>query len=67
MWLEDGTREQAGRTVRTVVPPDALAKLRIFVAAPAGEAHDSIAFAVRALDPEGGSDRTEAFFERPER
>ena len=68
MWLEGGNRDLAGRTVRTTVPPDSLAKLRIFVAAPGGgEAHDAIAFAVRALDSEAGNDSTEAFFERPER
>ena len=58
--------EQAGATVRTIVPADSLAKLRIFVAAPnAGESHEAIAFSVRALDAEAGSDQAEAFFERP--
>ena len=68
IWSETGSRERGGRTVRTTVPADALAKLRIFVAAPSGgEERDPIAFAVRALDSEGGSDRTETHFERPTR
>jgi hypothetical protein len=66
IWTQAGSREQAGRTVRAIVPADALAKLRIFVAAPSGgEARDAITFTVRALDREGGGDRAEVWFERP--
>ena len=69
MWTEAASREQAGPNVRTIVPPDALARLRVFVAAPGGggEAHDEIHFIVRALDEEGGGDRVDATFERPGR
>ena len=68
MWAEDGSRETASREVRTTVAADSLGRLRIFVAAPGGgEAHQDVAFAVRALDAEGGSDRVEIQFERPER
>ena len=66
IWTQAGSREQAGRTVRAIVPADSLAKLRIFVAAPSGgEARDAITFTVRALDREGGGDRAEVWFERP--
>lgn len=66
IWAQGDRREEAGRTVRTTVPADSLAKLRIFVAAPnAGEARDAIAFTVRAIDAEGGADRTDSWFERP--
>ncbi len=67
MWAEDGSRETAGREVRSTIAADSLGRLRIFVAAPrGGEAHQDIAFSVRALDAEGGSDRVETLFERPE-
>ena len=66
IWAQGGRRDEAGRTVRTTVAADSLAKLRIFVAAPnGGEARDAIAFTVRALDAEGGADRTDSWFERP--
>jgi cytochrome c oxidase accessory protein FixG len=66
IWTGQGEREDAGSTVRTRVPADALAKLRIFVAAPSGgKERDDFAFTVRALDAEGGADSTEARFERP--
>jgi len=67
MWAADGSREAAATTLRATIPADALAKLRIFVVAPgAGEGRDPIRFTVRALDAEGGEDRTELYFERPE-
>jgi polyferredoxin len=67
MWTDGGSRETAARAVRTAVPADQLAKLRIFLAAPAGgEGREDFAFAVRALDREGGGDSVTARFERPE-
>jgi polyferredoxin len=67
MWTDGGSRETAGRAVRATVPADRLAKLRVFLAAPAGgRSGEDFAFAVRALDREGGSDSVEARFERPE-
>ncbi|MGZ8326611.1 MAG: cytochrome c oxidase accessory protein CcoG [Allosphingosinicella sp.] len=67
MWTGDGSREAAARAVRTTVPADRLAKLRIFLAAPAGgEGREDFAFGVRALDREGGRDSVAARFERPE-
>ena len=67
LWTQGGSRETASRTVTVDAPADALAKLRIFLAAPSGgEARDDFHFTVRALDPEGGSDSAEAVFERPD-
>jgi hypothetical protein len=63
IWTETGSRERAGREVRTVVAPDALAKLRIFVAAPGTSHGTRAAFVVRALDAEGGGDRVDVVFE----
>jgi len=65
LWTETGTREGATRQLRATVPADALQKLRIFVAAPASEAGRDGAFAVTALDAEGGSDRIGVTFEGP--
>ncbi len=65
MWTETGRRETAGRSLDATVPADALQKLRIFVAAPAGEERREAAFALRALDAEGGGDRVEVTFEGP--
>ncbi|WP_395614359.1 cytochrome c oxidase accessory protein CcoG [Allosphingosinicella sp.] len=65
MWTETGSREAGGRSLDATVPPDALQKLRIFVAAPAGEERREVAFTVRALDAEGGGDRVAVTFEGP--
>jgi cytochrome c oxidase accessory protein FixG len=65
MWSEGGSRETAGRTIRTTVPADALAKLPIFVAAPGGgEGSQHFTFSVRSVDGRE-SDNVEAVFERP--
>ena len=65
MWSEAGRRETGTRSLDATVPADALQKLRIFVAAPAGEERREGAFAVRALDAEGGEARVEVTFEGP--
>jgi cytochrome c oxidase accessory protein FixG len=65
MWTETGSREAGGRSLEATVPADALQKLRIFVAAPAGEERRETAFVLRALDAEGGGDRVEVTFEGP--
>ncbi len=66
IWTAGGDREDGATSLRTSVPADALAKLRIFVAAPSGgEERGDFAFTVRALDGEDGVDSTEARFERP--
>jgi polyferredoxin len=66
MWTEGSSRERAGREIRATVPADAVSELRLFVAVPdAGSARGEGAFAVRALDAEGGGDRVEITFEGP--
>jgi cytochrome c oxidase accessory protein FixG len=66
MWLETGSRDGAARTIRTTVPADSLAKLRIFVVAPPGaEERSAFSFAVRSADAAGETDAAEAAFERP--
>jgi hypothetical protein len=65
MWLQSATRNEAARSVRTVVPADSLAKLRIFVVAPAAaEQRSAFAFAVQSSDG-AESDGVDASFERP--
>ncbi|MCL6699007.1 cytochrome c oxidase accessory protein CcoG [Sphingomonas sp. NSE70-1] len=66
MWRDGQTRDQASRSIQVVVPPDALAKLPMFVVAPgSGDASEKFGFTVRSTDGEGEMDSTEAIFERP--
>ncbi|KXU29462.1 cytochrome c oxidase accessory protein CcoG [Sphingobium sp. 22B] len=66
MWTDAGSRESAAATVRTTVPADSVAKLRIFLTLPSGgPARQDFRFTVRALDREGGSASEPARFERP--
>jgi polyferredoxin len=66
MWRESETRGQAARSLRVNVPPDALAKIPVFVVAPGnGAESEKFAFTVRSTDGEGETDSAEAIFERP--
>jgi cytochrome c oxidase accessory protein FixG len=66
IWSDESSRARAGREVRATLPPDALAKLRIFVVSPANRSGGTEgAFAVRALDSEGGGDRVAVTLEGP--
>ncbi|SER02698.1 cytochrome c oxidase accessory protein CcoG [Sphingobium sp. YR768] len=66
LWTDAMPREQAAATVTATVPADSVAKLRLFIAAPApGPQRQDFAFTVRATDREGGGDREPARFERP--
>lgn len=66
LWTDAMAREQAGTRILTDVPPDSVARLRIFVAAPAGgPPRQDFSFTVRATDREGGGDQEPARFERP--
>ena len=68
MWKEGQSRDQATRTISITVPPDALAKLPIFLVAPgSGKGTEKFAFTVRSTDGEAETDSAEAIFERPER
>ena len=66
LWTDAMPRGQASATVTATVPADSVAKLRLFIAAPApGPQRQDFAFTVRATDREGGGDREPARFERP--
>ena len=68
LWADKDSRETAGAPIQVTVPADRVSTTRLFVAAPPqGEARQPVIFTVRALDQEGGADREENFFERPER
>ena len=65
LWTDRDGRADARAAIDTVVPPDSVAKLRLFLAAPAhGPQRQDFAFTVRATDREGGADREPAHFER---
>jgi cytochrome c oxidase accessory protein FixG len=67
IWTEGGSRQAAGRAIRFTIPADQVAKVPLFVAAPAtGDQHTPIGITARALDREGGVATTNGFFERPE-
>jgi len=66
MWgamQEEGERSS---TLRFTLPPDQVSEQRIFVLAPAGEGSRDFTFVLSANDREGGQDRDESKFERPE-
>ncbi|MDO7834365.1 cytochrome c oxidase accessory protein CcoG [Sphingobium sp. HBC34] len=66
LWTDAMAREQAGPSVTATVPADSVAKLRIFIAAPAaGPSRQDFAFTLTANDREGGGDHEPARFERP--
>jgi hypothetical protein len=66
LWTDAMPREQAAPAVTATVPADSVAKLRLFIAAPApGPQRQDFAFTVRATDRDGGGDREPARFERP--
>ncbi|WP_242123539.1 cytochrome c oxidase accessory protein CcoG [Sphingobium sp. Sx8-8] len=66
LWTDAGSREAARATLRTTVPADSVAKLRVFLVQPAGgTARQDFRFTVRGLDSEGGGDSEPARFERP--
>lgn len=66
IWTDAGSRETASSTVRTTVPADSVAKLRIFLTLPSGgPARQDFRFTARAMDREGGSASEPARFERP--
>jgi hypothetical protein len=66
LWTDAMPREAAAPAVTATVPADSVAKLRLFIAAPAaGTARQDFTFTVRATDREGGGDSEPARFERP--
>jgi cytochrome c oxidase accessory protein FixG len=66
LWGERGNRDTASRKMAVEVAPDSVAKVRVFVAAPAeGDAREDLQFSIRALDAEGGRESRAIAFERP--
>jgi polyferredoxin len=65
MWREDQAQERATTSLTINVEPDQVRKTRVYVSAPA-LSRQEIAFALRATDKEGGSDREPSIFEGPE-
>nr|WP_087575091.1 cytochrome c oxidase accessory protein CcoG [Sphingomonas sp. CDS-1] len=66
LWTDAGSREAASSTVRTTVPADSVAKLRLFLTLPSGgPTRQDFRFTARAMDREGGSASEPARFERP--
>jgi cytochrome c oxidase accessory protein FixG len=67
IWTDRDDPAHARSSVETRVPADSVAKLRLFISAPAaGPQRQDFRFTVRALDREAGGDATTARFERPE-
>lgn len=66
MWTDDIPREAASRVLQFQVPADEVAKVRIFVAAPPQTRHQTFAFALRAMDAEGGGDLNSQGFDAPD-
>ncbi len=60
-------REQARPAVNVTVPPDSVAKLRLYAAVPAdGPQRQDFRFVLTATDREGGDASEPARFERPQ-
>ena len=66
LWSEAGDRKTAGQRVTLTLGADQVVETRLFVAAatPAAE-HTPLAFSVRALDREGGTDTRVTSFDGP--
>ncbi len=67
LWTDTGSRETAGQRIEMTVPADSVARVGLFVAAPAkGPARQDFTISTRALDgdPRGDSDTIQ--FDRPE-
>jgi cytochrome c oxidase accessory protein FixG len=67
IWTMNGARDTAGRRIVVETPPDAVAKVRVFAAAPAtGERREAFRFAVRGLEQSRPRAYDDVFFDRPE-
>jgi hypothetical protein len=66
MWTDAMPRESAARRLSIPVAADQVLPVRIYVVAPANSKAQSFAFDLKALDAEGGTDRSEVRFDAPE-
>jgi hypothetical protein len=67
MWTADGKREFAKQSVNFAVAPDAVHKVRLFIAAPPeGEERTEFRITTRARSGDERGDSDTVIFERPE-
>ncbi|EXS68444.1 nitrogen fixation protein FixG [Sphingobium sp. Ant17] len=67
LWTDAMAREQARPAVNVTVPPDSVAKVRLYAAVPAaGPRRQDFRFVLTATDREGGDASEPARFERPQ-
>ncbi|MDE0946760.1 MAG: cytochrome c oxidase accessory protein CcoG [Sphingobium sp.] len=67
LWTDAMAREQARPAVNVTVPPDSVAKVRLYAAVPAaGPQRQDFRFVLTATDREGGDASEPARFERPQ-
>jgi cytochrome c oxidase accessory protein FixG len=67
LWTDHDARTDARTTIDTVVPADSVAKLRLYLTAPAaGPQRQDFTFTVHATDRDGGDASEAAHFERPQ-
>ena len=68
VWKGGTTRPDQQTVIRTLVPADSVAKLRLFVVAPSGpNIREDFVISVKGSDDDAPSDTEELFFERPAR
>ncbi|MAM37047.1 4Fe-4S dicluster domain-containing protein (plasmid) [Sphingobium naphthae] len=65
IWTDAQSRAAAAQSLTIAIGPDQARKTRVYVAAPARPRHE-FAFAIRANEPAGASDRETTVFEGPE-
>jgi polyferredoxin len=66
MWTDEMGQDRASRRLEFTVAADQVKPVRVYVIAPEGTRQQSLAFALAALDREGGADRSETRFDAPE-
>jgi cytochrome c oxidase accessory protein FixG len=66
MWTDAMPRENAARVLTVPVAADQVLPVRVYVVAPAGTEPQDFAFDLKALDAQGGTDRSETRFDAPE-
>ncbi|MEO9467338.1 cytochrome c oxidase accessory protein CcoG [Parasphingorhabdus sp.] len=68
IWSGGNQRPASQSMIKTTVPADSVAKLRLFVAAPSNDqSRSEFNMSVRGIDDETPSDTETLFFERPEK
>lgn len=65
MWNDEMSKDAASRELRMTVAADQVLPVRVYVAAPAETGAQHFTFTLKALDKEGGGDRSDARFDAP--